>query len=64
MNKYQSALLAIGAQHPAWSSNKDDKLVQIFNAVTKQARDVLNAVGNDDDQKADWCAKQLEQTQN
>lgn len=56
MNKYRKTLESIGAQHPAWSSNKDDKLVLIFNDITAMAREAVNAVGRDDDEKADWCA--------
>lgn len=55
--KFRTALLQIGAQHPAWSSNPDDKLVQIFNAVLSIAREAVEAVGQDDDAKADWCEK-------
>lgn len=58
--KYRITLLAIGAQHPAWSSNSDDKLVHIFNSITANARQVLGAIGKDDDEKADWCSKELE----
>lgn len=56
LSSYKRTLLCIGAQHPAWSANKDDKLVQIFNEVTKAARDAVGAIGRDEDERADWCA--------
>ena len=58
--KRKKALLRIGAQHPAWSVNPDDKLVFIFNEVTALAREAVGAVGKDEDQKADWCTKQIQ----
>ena len=57
---YRQTLLLIGAQHPASSSNPDDKLVQIFNQLTTLARAALGAVGDDEDDKADWCSAQAE----
>jgi hypothetical protein len=60
MNHYIT-LLSIGAQHPAWSSNPDDKLVSLFNQITAKARNSVNAVGMDDDEKAEWCSKLLAQ---
>jgi len=56
----RKALLMIGAQHPAWSSKPNDQLVRIFNQVTELAREAVNAKGKDDDQKADWCSRELE----
>jgi len=56
----RKALLEIGAQHPAWSSNPDDALVRIFNAVISKAREAVGAEGDTDDQKADWCSQQME----
>ncbi len=62
MGKEQrKALLRIGAHHPAFSVDEKDKLAQYFNNVTKIAREAVGAVGNDEDQKADWCSDQLEQ---
>lgn len=58
INKLRQALLQIGSQHPAWSSNPNDKLVDIFNQVTATARKAVGAVGAGDDAKADWCADQ------
>jgi hypothetical protein len=58
--KYRIALLSIGAQHPAWSTRPDDKLVAIFNGITSNARSAVGAIGNDDDEKADWCSAELE----
>lgn len=57
--KYRIALLSIGAQHPAFSTNSDDNLVRIFNSITANARLALGAIGNNDDEKADWCSKEL-----
>lgn len=62
-NPEREALLAIGAQHPAWSANPDDNLVRIFNDVTKQARDAVGAKGATEEQKADWCSQELEGSQ-
>jgi hypothetical protein len=59
-HKYRMALLHIGAQHPAWSARKDDKLVAIFNRVTAEAREAVGAIGADDDAKADWCANAID----
>jgi hypothetical protein len=56
----REALLTIGAQHPAWSANPNDNLVRIFNEVTKLARKTVGARGRSDDQKADWCSRELE----
>lgn len=50
----------IGAQHPAWSANPNDQLVRIFNDVTELAREAVGAKGKSDDQKADWCSRELE----
>lgn len=58
---YRFTLLKIGAQHPAWSSNPDDKLVQIFNLVLATAREAVGAQGADDDAKADWCEHAAEE---
>jgi hypothetical protein len=60
MKLKRKALLFIGAQHPAWSANPEDKLVKVFNDMTALAREALRAEGADDDAKADWCSKQLE----
>lgn len=57
---YRKTLLLIGAQHPAWDTNPEDKLVRIFNAVTAQAREAVGAIGADDDAKADWCEIEAE----
>ncbi len=57
---YRQVLLRIGAQHPAWSSNSEDKLVRIFNEVTATAREAVGAQGADDDAKADWCTNETE----
>lgn len=54
-SEHRLTLCLIGAQHPAWSSDPDDKLVRIFNEVTDLARTAIGAVGADDDAKADWC---------
>ena len=62
-SEYRKALLQIGAQHPAWSKDKDDRLVKIFNDVTRTARESVGAIGVDDDEKADWCSTQLEVTE-
>jgi hypothetical protein len=56
----REALLMIGAQHPAWSTRPNDQLVRIFNDVTELAREAVGARGKSDDQKADWCSRQLE----
>lgn len=56
----REALLMIGAQHPAWNANPNDHLVRIFNDVTELAREVAGARGKTDDQKADWCSRELE----
>jgi hypothetical protein len=56
----RKALLRIGAQHPAWSSNPNDALVRIFNDITKIAREAVDAKGKSDNQKADWCSRELE----
>lgn len=63
MTKERKALLHIGAQHPAWSSDPDDKLVRIFNDVTKHAREAVGAKGKTDDQKADWCSREFEKNE-
>jgi hypothetical protein len=60
MVDYRKVLLLIGSQHPAWSSDPNDKLVQIFNAVTAQAREAVEAQGKTDDAKADWCSAEYE----
>jgi hypothetical protein len=58
--QYKIALLRIGSQHPAWSANPGDPLVRTFNAMAVTAREAVAAKGADDDEKADWCEKQLE----
>lgn len=59
-DSHRKALLLIGAQHPAWSADADDKLVRIFNQLTAQAREAVGAVGANEDKKADWCSREAE----
>jgi hypothetical protein len=59
--RYRDALLSIGSQHPANSSDpKDNILIDLFNRTIAQAWEAVNAEGEDDDAKADWCAAELE----
>lgn len=51
-------LLSIGAQHPA--TPLDDPLVRLFNELTANARLAVGAIGNDEDEKADWCSREIE----
>jgi hypothetical protein len=60
MTDYRKTLLLIGCQTPAWSSNPNDKLVQIFNDITASARESVGAVGADDIAKAEWCSQTFE----
>ena len=60
VKQYAEALLIIGAQHPAFSNNPNNPLVNLFNDITKRARTALCATGNTDDERAEWCSKQLE----
>lgn len=55
--KYRETLLSIGSQHPA-NGKPGDILVGIFNRVVNQAHEALDAQGDDDDAKADWCERQ------
>lgn len=60
---YRLALLKIGAQHPAWSSNEQDGTVRLCNQLMAMARAAVGAEGRNDDAKADWCSREAERCQ-
>jgi len=60
MDKYRNALLAIGSEHPAVVIKREPNIVEtLFNRVISEAHDALDAQGNDADEKADWCEREL-----